>query len=223
LGQSALLGEAAQDVDKETLRLTRALKATGIDTKTLMKRVTAGEGQGGPLIPIESADIGATDEGFNASLTDAVAAIAKLDGVVTALNALPLATPSQAGGVSSGFGARLDPFNEQLAFHSGVDFSGPSGSAVRATASGIIVFAGPQGAYGNTVEIDHGYGIRTRYGHLAKILVQVGAAIDKGAIVGKLGSTGRSTGPHVHYEVWYDNAVRDPSKFIKAGQYVLED
>jgi murein DD-endopeptidase MepM/ murein hydrolase activator NlpD len=224
LGQPALLGEAAQDVDKETTRLTRALKATGVDTKTLMKRVaTVGGGQGGSLIPIESTDIGATDEGFNTGLVDAAAAIAKLDGVVTALNALPLATPSEVGSVSSGFGARVDPFNEELAFHSGVDFSGPAGSPVRATASGIVVFAGPQGAYGNTVEVDHGYGIRTRYGHLSKILVQVGTALDKGATVGKLGSTGRSTGPHVHYEVWYDNAVRDPGKFIKAGHYVLEE
>ena len=224
LGQPALLGEAAQDVDKETTRLTRALKATGVDTKTLMKRVTAaGAGQGGPLVPIESTDLGGTDDGFNAGLADAATAIAKLDGVVTALNALPLATPSEAAGLSSGFGARIDPFNEQLAFHSGVDYSGPSGSAVRTTASGIVVFAGPQGAYGNTVEVDHGYGIRTRYGHLSKILVQVGMAVDKGATVGKLGSTGRSTGPHVHYEVWYDNAVRDPSKFIKAGHDVLEE
>ena len=223
LGQSALLGEAAQDVDKETTRLTRALKETGIDTKTLMKRVATGAGQGGPLIPIESADISVSDEGFNTGLADAATAIAKLDGVVTALNALPLATPSDVGSLSSGFGARVDPFNEQLAFHSGVDFSGPSGSAVRATASGIVVFAGPQGAYGNTVEVDHGYGLRTRYGHLSKILVQVGTPLEKGATVGKLGSTGRSTGPHVHYEVWYDNAVRDPSKFIKAGHYVLED
>jgi len=223
LGQSALLGEAAQDVDQETTRLTRALKATGVDTKTLMKRVAAGAAQGGPLIPIESADIGASDESFNAGLADAATAIAKLDGVVTALNALPLAAPSEIGSLSSGFGARIDPFNEELAFHSGVDYSGPSGSPVRATASGIVVFAGRQGAYGNTVEIDHGYGIRTRYGHLSKILVQVGTSLDKGATIGKLGSTGRSTGPHVHYEVWYDNAVRDPSKFIKAGHYVLED
>lgn len=223
LGQSALLGEAAQDVDKETARLTRALKATGVDTKTLMNRVETGAGQGGPLIPIESTDIGATDGGFNTSLADAATAIAKLSGVVTALNSLPLTTPSEVGSLSSGFGARIDPFNEELAFHSGVDYSGPSGSPVRSTASGIVVFAGRQGAYGNTVEVDHGYGIRTRYGHLSKILVQVGTPLDKGAIIGKLGSTGRSTGPHVHYEVWYDNAVRDPGKFIKAGHDVLEE
>jgi murein DD-endopeptidase MepM/ murein hydrolase activator NlpD len=72
------------------------------------------------------------------------------------------------------------------------------------------------------VEIDHGFGIHTRYGHMSSILVRVGAKVNKGAIVGKLGSTGRSTGPHVHYEIWYDDVVRNPSKFIEAGRHVLE-
>ena len=85
------------------------------------------------------------------------------------------------------------------------------------------MFAGPRGAYGNTVEIDHGYGIRTRYGHLSKISVPLGLELERGAIIGKVGSTGRSTGPHVHYEVWYDNAVRDPGKFIKAGRNVRKE
>jgi murein DD-endopeptidase MepM/ murein hydrolase activator NlpD len=94
---------------------------------------------------------------------------------------------------------------------------------VRVTAPGIVVFAGERGAYGETVEVDHGLGIRTRYGHLSRILVKVGAQVQKGAIIGKLGSTGRSTGPHVHYEVWYDTTVKNPSNFLKAGRYVLED
>ena len=85
------------------------------------------------------------------------------------------------------------------------------------------MFAGSRGDYGNTVEIDHGYGIRTRYGHLAKIVAVAGTEIDKGSVIGRLGSTGRSTGPHVHYEVWYDRAVRDPEKFIKAGRDVLKE
>ena len=123
----------------------------------------------------------------------------------------------------SGFGARVDPFNENLAFHSGVDFSGPKGSDIHVTAAGVVVFAGPRGDYGNTVEVDHGFGIRTRYGHLSAITVEVGAKLQKGDVVGRLGSTGRSTGPHVHYEIWYDNVVRDPGKFIKAGRDVLQD
>ena len=147
----------------------------------------------------------------------------KLDDVVAALRAVPLIAPAELGSVSSGFGARVDPFNEELAFHSGIDFSGPLGADVRVTAPGVVVFAGPRGAYGNTVEVDHGYGIRTRYGHLSKILVQVGTRLDTGAVIGRLGSTGRSTGPHVHYEVWYDNAVRNPGNFIKAGHYVFQN
>ena len=221
LGEPALLAEATQSLDKETARLTRALRTTGINTKTLMNRVAAGSDQGGPLIPLESTD--STDEGFSAGIADATRAMEKLDDVVAALRAVPLIAPAELGSVSSGFGARVDPFNEELAFHSGIDFSGPLGADVRVTAPGVVVFAGPRGAYGNTVEVDHGYGIRTRYGHLSKILVQVGTRLDTGAVIGRLGSTGRSTGPHVHYEVWYDNAVRNPGNFIKAGHYVFQN
>jgi murein DD-endopeptidase MepM/ murein hydrolase activator NlpD len=156
-------------------------------------------------------------------VADAAGAMGKLDDVVRALHAVPLIAPTETPSVSSGFGARIDPFNEQLAFHSGVDLSGPKGADVRATGSGVVVFAGSRGAYGNTVEIDHGYGIRTRYGHLAKIVAVPGTQVDKGAVIGRLGSTGRSTGPHVHYEVWYDRDVRDPEKFIKAGRDVLKE
>jgi murein DD-endopeptidase MepM/ murein hydrolase activator NlpD len=91
------------------------------------------------------------------------------------------------------------------------------------TAPGVVTFAGPKGAYGNTVEVDHGFGIRTRYGHLSRILVPVGSTLEKGAVVGTLGSTGRSTGPHVHYEIWYEDAVKNPSRFLRAGIHVLQD
>ena len=102
-----------------------------------------------------------------------------------------------------------------------VDFAGPWGAAVAATAPGKVVFAGNRGGYGNMVEIDHGFGIHTRYGHLSKITVALGAQVGKGSVVGRLGSTGRSTGPHVHYEVWYDDKVRNPNSFIEAGRHVL--
>jgi len=223
LTQTALLGETTQDLDKESSRLTRALKATGVDTKKLLGSMSAEHGTKALWLAAASSEIGEGDDSFSQAADQAAGAIQKLDAVVAALHIIPLITPTEFGAVSSGFGARVDPFNEQLAFHSGVDYSGPLGSDVRATAAGIVVFAGARGAYGNTVEVDHGYGVRTRYGHLSKILVQIGTKLEKGATVGRLGSTGRSTGPHVHYEVWYDDAVRDPSKFIKAGQYVLEE
>jgi murein DD-endopeptidase MepM/ murein hydrolase activator NlpD len=154
---------------------------------------------------------------------DALTEMGKFKRLASAMRVIPLVTPVDGGEITSAFGDRIDPFNERLAFHSGLDFSGTKGADVHVTAPGIVVFAGPRGAYGNAVEVDHGFGIRTRYGHLSKIMVQLGAHLEKGAVVGALGSTGRSTGPHVHYEVWYGNAVRDPSKFIKAGHYVLEN
>jgi murein DD-endopeptidase MepM/ murein hydrolase activator NlpD len=122
---------------------------------------------------------------------------------------------------SSGFGARVDPITGRYAFHPGIDFAGPWGAKVITTAAGTVTFAGYRGGYGNMVEVDHGMGIRTRYGHLSAISVRQGARVDKGTDIGRVGSTGRSTGPHVHYEVLYDNAVRNPSSFIEAGRHVL--
>jgi murein DD-endopeptidase MepM/ murein hydrolase activator NlpD len=116
---------------------------------------------------------------------------------------------------------RPDPFTGRYAFHPGIDFAGPWGSTVRATAPGTVVFAGNRGGYGNMVEIDHGFGIHTRYGHLSRISVRPGAKVEMGAAIGRVGSTGRSTGPHVHYEVWYDNVVKNPNNFIEAGRHVL--
>ena len=84
-----------------------------------------------------------------------------------------------------------------------------------------MTFAGSRGGYGNMVEIDNGLGIHTRYGHLSAITVRMGAKVEKGAAIGRLGSTGRSTGPHVHYEIWYNDVVRNPSNFIEAGRHVL--
>jgi murein DD-endopeptidase MepM/ murein hydrolase activator NlpD len=218
IAESTLLAEATQDVNKETARLARVLKGTGINTATLTKRVLAQEGATAFEFSNET-----SDDAFGAGVSDAAAAMGKLHEVVAALKAIPLISPTQVGSVSSGFGERQDPFNEQAAFHSGIDFSGPKGSDVRVTAPGIVVFAGPRGDYGNTVEVDHGYGVRTRYGHLSKIVAQVGSPVERGAIIGRLGSTGRSTGPHVHYEVWYDDAARDPGRFIKAGHDVFKE
>src|SRR5262249_32269702 len=148
----------------------------------------------------------------------------ELDELFAGLKHVPLTTPVHGAGyeLTSDFGARVDPFTHRVSFHPGLDFAGAWGSTVTATVPGVVVFAGPRGGYGNMVEIDHGYGIHTRYGHLSAILVGVGSKVSKGAPVGRLGSTGRSTGPHVHYEVWLADVVRDPSRFIQAGRHVLQ-
>ncbi len=111
----------------------------------------------------------------------------------------------------------MDPFLGRPAMHTGVDFRAPMGYAARATAGGTVITAAYTGGYGNMVEIDHGNGITTRYGHLSRIDVAVGQVVAKGSIVGHTGSTGRSTGPHLHYEVRIDGSAIDPLTYIRAG------
>jgi murein DD-endopeptidase MepM/ murein hydrolase activator NlpD len=215
-GQQSLLADAKKDLVAETARLKKALQVTGINSQSMLKRVA----QGGPMMTMAPT---MQDDAFRSGVVDTTASLNDLAMVVKALNSVPLDSPLTTNEISSGFGGRPDPFTEEAAFHSGIDFSAAKGSEVFATAPGLVVFAGPRGAYGNTVEIDHGYGIRTRYGHLSQIAVPTGFQLERGAIIGKVGSTGRSTGPHVHYEVWYDNAVRDPGKFIRAGRNVRKE
>ena len=215
-GQQSLLADAKKGLIAETARLKKALQVTGINPQSMLKRVA----QGGPMMTMAPT---MQDDAFRSGVVDTTASLNDLAMVVKALNSVPLDSPLTTNEISSGFGGRPDPFTEEAAFHSGIDFSAAKGSEVFATAPGLVVFAGPRGAYGNTVEIDHGYGIRTRYGHLSQIAVPTGFRLERGAIIGKVGSTGRSTGPHVHYEVWYDNAVRDPGKFIRAGRNVRKE
>jgi murein DD-endopeptidase MepM/ murein hydrolase activator NlpD len=119
--------------------------------------------------------------------------------------------------LTSSFGYRVDPFLGRLALHPGVDLAEPYGAEIHAAAAGRVVHAGPAGGYGIMVEIDHGNGLATRYAHISEALVEEGEAVDKGAVVGRLGSTGRSTGPHLHYEVRIDGDPVDPMRFLKAG------
>jgi murein DD-endopeptidase MepM/ murein hydrolase activator NlpD len=164
------------------------------------------------------------DSRFTAVYEDALAHSSLLDALSTELHHVPLTTPVHGAQFefTSGFGPRVDPFTGRVAFHPGVDFAGPWGSTVAATAPGVVVWAGARGGYGNMVEIDHGYGFHTRYGHLSSILVSAGTRVEEGTPIGKMGSTGRSTGPHVHYEVWMADSVRDPGTFIEAGRNALE-
>lgn len=126
-------------------------------------------------------------------------------------------TPSRRptrGYVSSVFGMRIDPFTGLPQRHAGLDFSAPVGTEVRATADGVVRSAGRHGAYGLLVEIDHGQGLTTRYAHLSKVLVRAGAKIERGVPIGEVGNSGRSTGPHLHYEVRLHGVPRDPRSFI---------
>ena len=128
---------------------------------------------------------------------------------------LPSVLPVEGGWYSSNFGWRIDPFNGVRAFHEGMDFMAESGTQALAAAGGVVVFADFHAQYGNMVEIDHGNGLMTRYAHLAKRLVKVGDVVLSGGIIGQVGSTGRATGPHLHFEVRQNGAPLNPVRFLR--------
>ena len=126
----------------------------------------------------------------------------------------PEGRPVSSGYISSGFGQRVDPFTGGGEFHEGIDFAAPEGTRIRAVAAGIVTWAGPRGGYGNMVQIDHGNGYATRYGHAYKVLVHVGETVNRGDVLALVGDTGRSTGPHVHFEVLKNGHEVNPARFV---------
>ena len=155
--------------------------------------------------------------GFARRVQDAATSLFDLRELRDVASRLPVAHPVDNMTQSSGFGLRRDPINGFPHFHLGLDFPGALGAQIRATAPGVVVFAGPRPGYGYTVEVDHGGGFWTRYAHLSEIDVVVGQRIDRGGRLGGIGSTGHSTGHHLHYEIWQDGRAQDPSRFLRAG------
>ncbi len=171
---------------------------------------------GGPFVPVK---IAAEDQAFGHALLRVSLARADANALGTTLLKVPLRKPI-AGDIdeSSPFGIRTDPIVHEAAMHTGIDFRGDTGDPIRATAAGTVTIAGWSGGYGKMVEIDHGNGLATRYGHLSEIDVSVGDKVRIGQVIGKLGSTGRSTGPHLHYETRVNGEAVNPEKFLNAGE-----
>jgi murein DD-endopeptidase MepM/ murein hydrolase activator NlpD len=132
--------------------------------------------------------------------------------------ALPAGSPLHQGWIASPYGSRTDPFNHRRGFHNGVDFAGRAGAEILAVAAGVITWVGERPGYGKMVEIDHGNGYITRYAHNQKNLAQVGESVAQGQVIALVGSTGRSTGPHVHLEVWHKGRTVDPLSLIRAAK-----
>lgn len=166
---------------------------------------------GGPYVEPESND------DFNNSLVELDGALTRLEAVRSTAESLPFRNPAIGREVTSPFGNRRDPFLGRLALHSGIDFRFSPGEKIRPTAPGKVISAGWTGGYGNMVEVDHGNGISTRYGHMSEVLVKVGDTVDRNDVIGLAGSTGRSTGTHLHYEVRQDGHAVDPVYFMNAG------
>ena len=223
LAETMLLARTEGNLQRGIGNLRNLIRRTGINPDQFDGRMAAC-GTGGPDISIADVQIqGVSDPGFTQAYLGAAGVLEQLDILSRAVNRIPLALPVNPRDFdrTSGFGPRIDPFSNRLAFHPGIDMAGPWGAGVHSTAPGTVVFAGKRGGYGTMVEIDHGNGIHTRYGHLSAATVRPGTRVGRGTAIGRVGSTGRSTGPHVHYEVWYDNVVRNPNNFIEAGRHVL--
>lgn len=146
----------------------------------------------------------------------------RLDQFQQGAMAIPSQRPIQQTNLSSGFGVRSDPFRGGAAMHAGVDMPGPIGTPIYATADGYVGRAGWANGYGNLVELEHGRGLETRYGHLSAILVQPGQRVRRGDLIARMGSTGRSTGSHLHYEVRMDGHAINPIPFLQTSDYIVE-
>jgi murein DD-endopeptidase MepM/ murein hydrolase activator NlpD len=200
------------------------LAATGVDPGHVLKasgKADAARPRGGPFVPWSERAV--RDSGGDsrrlASLTWGVERLAVLRDV---LAHMPLASPLAELQIFDGFGYRHDPFTGRDALHEGVDLRGTTATQVMATADGVVSFAGWHSDYGNLVEIDHGYGLTTRYAHLSRILVRTGAPVTLRERIGIVGGTGRVTAVHLHYEVRVDGRARNPVNFLKAGHHVPE-
>ena len=210
--QAATLTDLEERVDTRARRMQSVLADLGVNTSR-----AGGEGSvGGPFVPLKPPQSGAG--AFERQLYRINVARAQIDRYTRSLVSVPVRKPVIGEvDMSSPFGMRMDPFLGRPAVHTGIDLRGETGEPVRATASGHVTIAGREGGYGNLVEISHGNGLATRYGHLSVISVKLGQMVRIGEVVGRIGSTGRSTGPHLHYETRINGEAVDPQKFLRAG------
>jgi murein DD-endopeptidase MepM/ murein hydrolase activator NlpD len=209
--QAAALASLEERIETKARRMRGVLADLGVDPGR------RGEGSvGGPFVPVKPPPAAAS--AFDRQLYRINVARAQIDRYTHTLVAVPVRKPIIGEvDMSSPFGMRMDPFLGRPAVHTGIDLRGDTGEPVRATATGRVTIAGREGGYGNMIEINHGGGLASRYGHLSQIGVKVGQFVRIGEIIGRIGSTGRSTGPHLHYETRVNGEAVDPQKFLRAG------
>jgi murein DD-endopeptidase MepM/ murein hydrolase activator NlpD len=206
--QSVAVSQMENRYQSKTQQIRSVLAQLGL-------KPDASPATGGPFVPVKLAS---EDPSFGRALVRVNLMRAEANALGNTLLKVPLRKPV-TGEIdeTSPFGVRMDPFAHEAAMHTGIDFRGEIGEPIHATAGGTVTVAGWTGGYGKLIEIDHGNGLATRYGHLSEIDVEVGQMVRAGAVIGKLGSTGRSTGPHLHYETRLNGEAVNPQKFLDAG------
>jgi len=218
-------GQVIQRLTKSTATyiatMQKVVSVAGLDLKKLLKGFNLQDtAQGGPFIAAGPGVLPGNE--MKESLANLDLHLSRWEALQGVMKRIPLAPPLNAFYVTSGFGKRRDPINRRWAAHYGLDLGGPFKSSVYSTAPGVVSFAGWKGKYGKMVEINHGAGLKTRFGHLNKFFVKKGQKIKFHQKIGWLGSTGRSTGAHLHYEVVFRGRAMNPLKFIKAGRNVFQ-
>ena len=212
--QMSALASYEDSMESRVRRMRGVISDLGLDLAQL-DAATPRAPMGGPFVPVK---LSGDSSAFDRQLYRINVTRSQVDRLTRTLALVPYRKPV-IGEVefTSGFGVRSDPFLGRPAMHTGLDFRAQTGDPVRATANGKVINSGWSGGYGRMVEIDHGNGLSTRYGHLSQIDVKVGDGVKIGQVIGEVGSTGRSTGPHLHYETRIDGEAVDPQKFLRAG------
>lgn len=212
--QLAFVEGLTRMADRRAARAEAAIKRLGLNPRTIVEANR--QAQGGPL---ELLDTGRLDPRFERMALS----LARMDALERGLTAIPQVMPADMRMISSGFGYRRDPFNGRAAMHAGLDFKGPLGAPIHAAANGRVTFVGVQSGYGRVVEISHGNGLMTRYAHMSRFAARPGQAVEAGDVIGAIGNTGRSTGPHLHFEVRINGRAVNPRPFLESAPHVLEE
>lgn len=221
--QERMVSKAETFAKSRAERLRLAFRLAGLNPSSY----AGGTGSGGPLLESkDSKELAAyleVDEGFAERIRSAALNLSDMRGLEKSAKSMPFARPTNNTRMTSGFGVRFDPFTRRPKNHFGLDFAGAFLTPIHSTAPGIVSFAGVKNGYGRTVEIDHGNGFKTRYAHMQSLAVNAGQRVGVGQRIGAMGSTGRSTGVHLHYEVWINGRPQNPARFVKAGDYVQQN
>lgn len=219
--QLAYVENMTRYADWRARRAEQALRKLNLDPRAMASaaRAEANAAVGGPLQMLATSADGSLDPRFERLGLS----LARMSALERALDGVPQIVPASDQRITSAFGYRRDPFTGRSAMHSGIDFKGATGSPIYAAATGVVSFAGRKSGYGNCVEVTHPNGIVTRYAHLSRIDVKGGQSIEAGETLGGLGSTGRSTGPHLHFEVRINGRAVNPRPFLETAPDVLKE
>jgi murein DD-endopeptidase MepM/ murein hydrolase activator NlpD len=217
--QLAFVERLTRLADRRSARATEAIRALGLDPRAMLAELDDRGAQGGPLLRLATAADGSLDPRFRRMGMS----LARMSLLERGLSGIPNTLPASMDYISSGFGYRSDPFTGEGAFHAGLDFKGPYGAPIYAAAKGTVSFVGQKQGYGNCVEVDHGNGLMTRYAHMSGFHAAIGQPVKAGQIIGAIGNSGRSTGPHLHFEVRVNDRAINPRPFLEAAPHVLEE